>query len=43
MFLGEAMERPLDLDPGCAADQPAALELSSVSLSFPTCKMGPIA
>lgn len=40
VFLGEAMERTLDLDPGCAADQPAAPELSSVSLSFPACKMG---
>lgn len=40
---GEATERSLDLHPGCAPDQSAAPELTSVSLSFPTYQRGLIA
>lgn len=43
VFPGEAMKRPLDLNPGYATHQSAAPEINSVSLSLSACKVGLIA
>lgn len=43
VFPGEAMKRPLDLNPGYATHQSAAPEMTSVSLSLSACKVGLIA